>query len=596
MAEITNTTDRLVVGFDFGTTFSGVAAAYSANPEAPDEINVIKTWPGGNNSTSDKVPSELTYMGANSVRSYSSASIRSSGSTNGNANRTMRWGFQVRHDEQRLRCLKLLLDPAQPLPAYVSLADIYDQLSAAGKDVDAAVAEYMTAVFDHTKEVLVRRYGQGFVSTTKLQVVLTVPAVWSDAAQNATLRAAQAAGMGDDIATISEPEAAAVYALQAIQPNHLKVGQNFVVIDAGGGTVDLITYSIQQLTPLRLEEVVRGSGGCCGAAFLNIRFENFVREKLGDETFERLRLEKPRSWPMALKYFEDYVKRNFDPDADEVFNIPFPGVADNAAAGIDCGFLCMDTADINTVFMPVIKDVVKLVEDQRRNVRALGLSVNAMILVGGFGQSECLLNRLRAKYSNTQPRIEVMQPVNAWTAVVRGAVLRGLEGSELILNRKARRHYGVHVHNYFQPNKHAAHLRYWDDNTGKWMARDQMQWYIKKGETVSSTGPVLFPFTFTVTSYEEMNQVRRLEMVACDSDLQPSTFSKDPGGETKVICTMLVNLAQVPRHLWHQKRNSAGMIYYELSMELGMQIESGGLRFDFRVDGVVYSKVMATFN
>lgn len=35
--------DHLVVGVDFGTTFSGVAAAYSGNPEAPDEISVIKT-------------------------------------------------------------------------------------------------------------------------------------------------------------------------------------------------------------------------------------------------------------------------------------------------------------------------------------------------------------------------------------------------------------------------------------------------------------------------------------------------------------------------------------------------------------------------
>lgn len=39
------TQDRLIVGIDFGTTFSGVAAVYSATP---DDIDVIKTWPGGN--------------------------------------------------------------------------------------------------------------------------------------------------------------------------------------------------------------------------------------------------------------------------------------------------------------------------------------------------------------------------------------------------------------------------------------------------------------------------------------------------------------------------------------------------------------------
>lgn len=37
--------DRLVVGVDFGTTFSGVAAVYSATP---DDIDIIKSWPGSN--------------------------------------------------------------------------------------------------------------------------------------------------------------------------------------------------------------------------------------------------------------------------------------------------------------------------------------------------------------------------------------------------------------------------------------------------------------------------------------------------------------------------------------------------------------------
>lgn len=42
---------------------------------------------------------------------------------------------------------------------------------------------------------------------------------------------------GKNIRLISEPEAAAVYTLKAIQTNALNVGDNFVVCDAGGGTV-----------------------------------------------------------------------------------------------------------------------------------------------------------------------------------------------------------------------------------------------------------------------------------------------------------------------------------------------------------------------
>lgn len=206
-------------------------------------------------------------------------------------------------------------------------------MKTSGKNIGAVVAEYLGALFAHTKTILVRCYGQAFVATTKLTVVLTVPTVWSDAAKDATLKAAEAAGMGDAISMISKPEAAAVYTLQAIQPSQLRVGHNFVVIDAGGGKVDLISYGNRQLKPLRLEELVKGSGGFCGSSFLNVRFEQSARAKLGITAFTSICTTKPKSWLTALKYFEDYLKCNFDPYEDSTFNVPFPGVPDNAKAG-----------------------------------------------------------------------------------------------------------------------------------------------------------------------------------------------------------------------------------------------------------------------
>lgn len=74
------------------------------------------------------------------------------------------------------------------------------------------------------------------------------------------------------ISCISEPEAAAVYTLGAIQPNILRLHDNFVVCDAGGGTVDLITYKVTKLSPLVVEESVVGSGGLCGSTYLNRRY------------------------------------------------------------------------------------------------------------------------------------------------------------------------------------------------------------------------------------------------------------------------------------------------------------------------------------
>jgi molecular chaperone DnaK (HSP70) len=141
-----------------------------------------------------------------------------------------------------LRCIKLFLDRSQKLPFYVSPQETATQLKTFNKTVVDSVSDYLTEIYKHTMDTLTRRYGESFMASTKVDFVLTCPAVWSDAAKNTTLQAAERAGMGSksEIQMISEPEAAAVYTLKAIQPNHLNVGDNFVVCDAGGGTVESV--------------------------------------------------------------------------------------------------------------------------------------------------------------------------------------------------------------------------------------------------------------------------------------------------------------------------------------------------------------------
>jgi hypothetical protein len=59
-------------------------------------------------------------------------------------------------------------------------------------------------------------------------------------------------------------------------------GCSFVICDAGGGTVDLISYTINSLKPvLEVQEAAPGTGALCGSTFLNMRFSKFLRAKLG---------------------------------------------------------------------------------------------------------------------------------------------------------------------------------------------------------------------------------------------------------------------------------------------------------------------------
>lgn len=491
--------DRLVVGVDFGTTYSGVAAVYTATP---DDIDIIKTWPGGNGITSDKVPTEIAYDVSTEPPAIPDDPVSPAEPERTIQNvikpETIRWGFQFRPEEPRLRCIKLFLDRNQKLPHFVSPLETAAQLRKCDRTVMDAVSDYLTKIYQHTMETLTRRYGESFVSTTKVEFVLTVPAVWSDAAKNATLQAAERAGMGKrhELRLISEPEAAAVYTLKTIQPNGLHIGDNFIVCDAGGGTVDLIAYRITSVSPLRVEESAVGTGGLCGSAFLNYRFEDHVKERIGAERYNQMREKKPKTWMMGIRYFEEFVKRNFNEEEHSEVNVPFPGLPDDEEAGLDSGFLIMCAEQVKSIFEPVIQQVVGLVEGQMHAIRSKGGLVSGIILVGGFGQSNYLYNRLKRHFNAAPPppyteqpthetalalqqSVEVLQPLHAWTAVVRGAVVRGVEGT-VVDKRKSRFHYGTSYATVFDEQKHPMSDRYWSPLWERWMVSDRMQWHISK--------------------------------------------------------------------------------------------------------------------
>jgi molecular chaperone DnaK (HSP70) len=95
--------------------------------------------------------------------------------------------------------------------------------------------DYLTALRKQTERTLEDAYGAQALKTRRIDWVITVPAIWSLKAKADTLNCARDAGIGgkERVTIVSEPEAAAAYALQSIGSTGLKAGQNFVVCDAG---------------------------------------------------------------------------------------------------------------------------------------------------------------------------------------------------------------------------------------------------------------------------------------------------------------------------------------------------------------------------
>lgn len=302
----------------------------------------------------------------------------------------------------------------------------------------------------------------------------------------------------------------------------------------------------------------------------------------------------------------------------------------------------MTAAEVKEIFEPVVREVCDLVQGQVDTLRAKGGIVSGIILVGGFGQSDYLYRRLKAHFTSAAPppyserpthsssaallqecgSIEVMQPVYAWTAVVRGAVLRGLEGS-MVISRKARMHYGTSYATVYDEQKHEVSERYWSPLWERWMVSDRMQWHIAKvslclppppscltyhfrsdsllltrsvcvcvgkGDAISPLSPIAFHYTRNFRPGQSL--VVTDDLIACEADEPPAAYTRD----LVHVCTLTTDLNAVPRSLFTRLTTTRGVEFDNLDFTLEMIVDSAGLGFELKVDGVRYGRVEAEFH
>jgi len=186
--------------------------------------------------------------------------------------------------------------------------------------------------------------------------------------------------------------------------------------------------------------------------------------------------------------------------------------------------------------------------------------------------------------------VEVMHPMYAWTAVVRGAVIRGLEG-DMVISRRSRWHYGTSYATVFDENKHPVKDRYWSPLWERWMVSDRMQWHIAKGEQVSEYQPISFHYTRNFRPGQSL--VVEDDLIACADDVAPDAFSKT---HLIHVCTLTTDLSAVPRSLFTRLTTTKGVEFDNLDFSLDMRVQSAGLLFELRVEGVRYGAVEAKFH
>jgi hypothetical protein len=142
-----------------------------------------------------------------------------------------------------------------------------------------------------------------------------------------------------------------------------------------------------------------------------------------------------------------------------------------------------------------------------------------IFLVGGFGQSKYLEEQFKLALG---PEVNIRRPLNSWTAVVRGAVLSGIEKDDihnLTFASSCRRHYGVCADKVFSESQDAATLR--EENplgNDTNLVKGKIHWMLSKGDLVRSNEPTIKPVTVNVEFGELTERCGKLPIYWYDDD------------------------------------------------------------------------------
>ena len=209
------------------------------------------------------------------------------------------------------------------------------------KSPEEIVTDYLTRIFQWLEQE-VEKFDTVLRKHIATDIVVTIPTEWSYMAMNSTFRALTKAGFNrvnfpklEEVMFITEPEAAALYTARHYRDEKAEdflregQGQYFILCDAGGGTVDVVSYRVKALQPvLKLDQIGTPTGRKCGSIFINQEFKRWMRWLLGDEEYRKLdpnfdinrnathASETPAMRALMKKF--DALKKNFTPNSREV--------------------------------------------------------------------------------------------------------------------------------------------------------------------------------------------------------------------------------------------------------------------------------------
>ncbi|CAG8550058.1 2866_t:CDS:2 [Diversispora eburnea] len=294
-------------------------------------------------------------------------------------------------------------------------------------------------------------------------LVLTIPAEWPPNTTAIMRKCAFNAGLltsqnSSQLEFTTEPEAAALYCLKIVKEHDLLPGDSFLIVDCGGGTIDL---TMRKLLPdNKLSEITERVGDLCGGTFVDKEFLNFLGRNVGFRALESLKKNNyAQLQGLIRKFFCLKIKHRFNGDSKEFRVIRLnlqqfcpdlkKYVTEDVKSDLESkGWLIkINFEAVKLMFDPVINKIIKLISD---HLKSTNEKCSIMFLVGGFSESKYLLRQVKEHFKDQNMQIAV--PSSPITAVVRGAITYGLN-IEIVNDRILKWTYGIAVVNPHVPGR-----------------------------------------------------------------------------------------------------------------------------------------------
>lgn len=566
------TTRKLILAFDVGTTFSGISYCILDPGEIP-EIRGVSKFPAQEHGAGDnKIPSIIYYDREDKVRAVGAETQRPDIIEQAN-----------REQWVKLEWWKLHLRSRHLEDSHFSDADLPPL--PAGKPAVEVLGDFMRYLFVCAKAYIPEAHAPIMWESLErgIEIILTHPNGWEGPQQQQIRRAAELGGLiaGEEdqkrIHLLTEGEASLHFCVTNVlasdtfsttpivctdEPEEAQEepdgrDQGAIVIDAGGGTVDLSAYSMQ-LSPTSFLEIAPAECRLQGSVFITYRAHAFLRavlanSKYGDE--ETLR--------RMADIFDKTTKLHFR-KADEPQYIQFGGIRDrDLEYNIRSGQLKLSGEDVAKLFEPSVEEIVAAFEQQ---CRAASTPITSVFLVGGFAASDWLYTRLVERVNPLGITIcRPQQHVNK--AVADGAVSFYID--RLVSGRVARFTYGTGInvtYNQADPEHVSRREIAFEGFSGDLEVPYGFEPILTKGTQVSEQQEFRKSFILEETDRSRCNNLH-VDIMAYRGQLANPRWMDTEEGSYTHMCTIRADTSKLAPSM-QANQLGGGAVYYSIMIEV----------------------------